>query len=462
MAIPGDVARYIDEVWPQVLDDIAALVAVDSVEDLGAAAPGSPFGPGPWQALDVALGIASRLGLESHDLDGYIGYADLPGASDEVLATIAHVDVVPAGPGWAGDPFKMERRDGYLMGRGVIDDKGPFVLSLWAAEYFKRRGLKLPRTLRCIVGVNEETEMADVPTYLERMGEPWFLFTPDAEFPVGCGEKGVFVTEFTSGPIAGGTPVSLEAGTVHNAIPGEARAVVRKAPEDCPEFPGITLRALEDGATQVLAQGVGGHASIPAGTVNALGVLASYLLANQLYDQAEQGAFLGFLQSLMNTSGAALGLAATDERFDPLTLVCGVAKTHDQRFTLSVDVRFPPSVTSEHIHSQLFAAAERAGLATAKPHVKEPFYLDPTSPEVEALLAAYSQVTGTPAKAFTMGGGTYARKFAHGVSFGPEEDDPNKPEWAGSMHGPNEAVSEASLKRALAIYIDAIGRLMNL
>ena len=72
---------------------------------------------------------------------GYVGIADIPGRGDKQLATICHVDVVPAGPGWNTDPFAMERREGWLLGRGVIDDKGPAVLSLYAGAYLLKHGI---------------------------------------------------------------------------------------------------------------------------------------------------------------------------------------------------------------------------------------------------------------------------------------------------------------------------------
>jgi acetylornithine deacetylase len=36
----------------------------------------------------------------------------------------AHMDVVAAGEGWAGDPWRLEQRDGRLVGRGSADMKG--------------------------------------------------------------------------------------------------------------------------------------------------------------------------------------------------------------------------------------------------------------------------------------------------------------------------------------------------
>ncbi|MGN0075838.1 MAG: peptidase M20, partial [Parafannyhessea sp.] len=88
--------EFAEKNWEAIVADIDSLVQVNSVEDLDHAEPGKPYGPAPYEALSRALGIASRLGLDAHDCDGHIGYADVPGASAKQIATIGHTDVVPA------------------------------------------------------------------------------------------------------------------------------------------------------------------------------------------------------------------------------------------------------------------------------------------------------------------------------------------------------------------------------
>ena len=113
---------YIAENKEQLLQDIAALVAIDSVE--GTPEEGAPFGKGPRAALDKTLELAAGMGLATRNCENYMGYAELAGADPEkYLATICHVDVVPVGNGWTADPFKMRIQDGWLLGRGVSDDK---------------------------------------------------------------------------------------------------------------------------------------------------------------------------------------------------------------------------------------------------------------------------------------------------------------------------------------------------
>ena len=88
--------------------------------------------------------------------------------------------------------------------------------------------------------------------------------------------------------------------------------------------------------------------------------------------------------------------------------------------------------------------------------------MDPDSPAVRALLDAYCLVTGEGAEGMTSKGGTYARCFTTGVSFGAEKPWVPTPDWVGGMHGPDEGVSEDLLKQAFSIYARAIGNVMQI
>ena len=57
---------------------------------------------------------------------GGMAYGVKAEAAGEVAVSYTHL-VVPEGNGWTEDPFKMEIRDGWMIGRGVADDKGPMV-----------------------------------------------------------------------------------------------------------------------------------------------------------------------------------------------------------------------------------------------------------------------------------------------------------------------------------------------
>ena len=105
--------RFIQDNQNALFDDLSALVEVNSVRS--EPVQDAPFGLGVRRAMDVALEIAGRLGLESKDCDGYLVYADVPGESEKQIAAITHLDVVPAGNGWSCDPFALTQREGYVL-----------------------------------------------------------------------------------------------------------------------------------------------------------------------------------------------------------------------------------------------------------------------------------------------------------------------------------------------------------
>lgn len=207
-----------------ILRDMKTLVDIKSVQ--GEPTPGAPFGTGPKRALEAALEIASGMGLFTRNCEGYAGYADLPGKSEKQIALITHLDVVPEGSGWTGDPFCMTLRDGFAVGRGTADDKGPAVITLYAAKFFKEQGVKLPYTLRVLFGTNEETGMQDVDYYLAHYPQPAFCFSPDARFPVGYAEKGGYSGWLVSAPL-NGCLREFFGGEAKNVVPDRAYALVR-------------------------------------------------------------------------------------------------------------------------------------------------------------------------------------------------------------------------------------------
>lgn len=441
------------------LADLGALVAVNSVE--GAPQPGAPFGPGPRRALDTALAIAERMGLAAHDCEGYLGYADLPGASERQIATIAHLDVVPEGSGWTGSAFALARREGYLLGRGVCDDKGPAVVTLYAAKFFKERGETLPYTLRVLLGVNEESGMRDVDYYLAHNPQPAFCITPDAEFPVCYGEKGGYNGWLVSAPLSG-VLADFSGGVARNVVPDRASALVRADISRLRDTDAVKVSPEGEGLVRVSGFGKGGHAAMPAGTVNAIALVTDYLLENDLCDENERRA-LTMLHTLhASTDGSGAGIAARDEIFDPLTCVGGVVKLENGRLYQSVDIRYPTGIDADTMRVALTRLAEQAGGHFEPGGNHAPFYIDPNTPPVQTLVRTYNEVTGKNAKPFTMGGGTYARHFENAVSFGIEEPGEAAPAWVGPMHGPNEGVREGLLWDSLKIYILAISRLMRL
>ncbi len=450
------VDRFCEENRENVIESIRRLVNIPSVE--GPAQPGMPFGPGPAAALEECLRMAEEMGLSTFNSENKIGWAELKGETGKQIATMTHLDVVPEGNGWTGDPFKMEEKDGWLIGRGVADDKGPSVLCLYALKFLKDHQVPLRYDVRALLGANEETGMEDVEYYLETYPAPDFCFSPDAEFPVCNGEKGGFSAEFVS-EVLNGNILDFDGGVANNVIPDRASCLVRADIHRLAPREGITLEE-ENGAVRIRGWGKGGHASMPAGTVNAISLIVDYLLDCGLCTE-EENAFLQLLRRLHHgTDGSGVGIAAEDGIFDPLTIIGGVIRRKNGRLYQQMDCRYPTSITGDEIAERLKEAA--AGVAmVANVHASEPFYCSADHPAIQALLDTYNEVTGEDAKPFTMGGGTYARHFPLAVSFGPERLDTVLPDFAGPIHGANEGANVSQLMQALKIYILALLRLQE-
>ena len=74
---------------------------------------------------------------------------------------------------------------------------------------------------------------------------------------------------------------------------------------------------------RVRGWGKSGHAAMPEGTVNAIGLVVNYLLDNGLCNDAER-AYLEALKKLhASTAGTGLGIDCADGPFGPLTIIGG-------------------------------------------------------------------------------------------------------------------------------------------
>ena len=456
------IRSYVEANWDAIEQDIADMVAIASTEDLPGACDGAPFGKEVRRATDKILEIANRLGFKTYETDGYYGIAELQGKDDQQLAIVAHVDVVPAGPGWATDPFEMVKKEGYLLGRGVEDDKGPAVIALWAAHYFIENNIVPEHTIRFVFGTNEETGMGGVKKYVKDYPQPDFMFTPDAEFPVIAGEKGIIHGAISFALPQGSTITKLNAGVAPNAVAGEAEAHIKSCCGELEDTDRVKVTQSEDGKLCIHADGISGHASMPEGTINAIKVLMDYLVANNLIADCDKP-WVGFVNKLMaDAYGRALGIDCAEEFLGELTCVGGMLNLEDGIVSQSIDIRYPGATTEEELCQTLQGYAQEFGGKFEAGHTEHSHLVEPDDPKVQALIASYSNVVGKKAEPIAIGGGTYAKRFERSVAFGPCEMDCVKPEWAGNMHGPNEAVEVAQLKDALIIYVEGIENLMQL
>ena len=153
------------------------------------------------------------------------------------------------------------------------------------------------------------------------------------------------------------------------------------------------------------------------------------------------------------TAGEGLGIEAESAAFGPLTCNAGTIKVSDGRISQTIDVRYPDSITCDEMSMICRAHAARYGAEFVLDSTKEPFSTSAESPAVQALLDTYREVTGKHAEPFSMGGGTYARNFKSAVSFGPEDNDLELPEWQAPCTVPTSGERGAFARRSQDVYL---------
>ncbi len=449
--------RYIRDNLENIKRDIKRLVDIKSVQ--AAPADGAPYGEGVRRVQLEAMRMCREMGFEVTDCDGRIAYAHY-GDPDRFIGIIAHTDVVPAGDGWDSDPFCCTERDGYLVGRGTLDDKGPFVLAAWAVKYLIDNGVKLGYGVRLIIGLDEETGMSDVEYYKQHCAMPVFTFTPDSNFSVGHGEKGIFEGRLVSKPVSG-VIKQLHGGLASNVVPDSASALIDgRVRERLKECKNIAL-ADEGGDVRVTASGKAAHAGFPDGSLNANYVLICYLRDMGVLSESESEAAEFIIKAMSSYDGAPLGIACDDGLFTPLTIIGGMLDLEDGRLVLNVNSRYPTAIAPKELEEKLKAACAVSGFELEVVMNSGPFYISPELPAVRIMNDIYNEVTGQDEKPYVMSGGTYARHLDNAVSYGIEFPGDVFPEWVGGVHMKNEALSIERAVEACEIFIRTLIKLQE-
>ncbi len=124
------------------------------------------------------------------------------------------------------DPFKVVQANGKLYGRGVADDKGPLLAGYYAAKIIHDLDLPVKKKIRIIFGCDEERGSSALNITLLRIHIHLMGFTPDAEFPVVYGEKGIVRFHITGNVKKDGL-IAMVAGDRVNIVPGECEAIIK-------------------------------------------------------------------------------------------------------------------------------------------------------------------------------------------------------------------------------------------
>lgn len=458
----NEISKKAEQYMDSAVQLLSDLISFSSV--MSKAEDNMPYGRACAECLGFAADTLSDDGFIVRNFDNHAITADfMPGEAE--LGILCHLDVVPTeGQDWHSDPFKAEIREGKIYGRGAIDDKGPAAAVITAMRMIRDGGIKLSRNFRLILGSNEENGSSDMEYYTSREAFPPMLFTPDGSFPVINIEKGMVRTAIEGEySLTGKALVSVKGGSVANAVPEKAEAVLSGFDIDdvksvceanLPEEIILYVSNVDNNTISIKTEGRGAHASTPDLGKNALTALLKMLselpfdgdTANQLKD-------LSCLFPYGDNHGEGMGTACSDELSGELTLVLSLADCRNGRFEFVTDCRFPVCRSSEDIIGIMTERLKEIGFNERMILSSEPHHADENSEMVKTLLEVYEDCTGKKGKCIAIGGGTYVHDTENGVAFGAEWSDEN------NMHGADEFIGIDELKRDIEIYTEAIIRL---
>lgn len=454
-----DLNTRVEQLRPDMIASLKTLVNIKSVQD--APALNAPYGKGAAKCLDAALNICDKLGFRTHNMEGQCGWAEY-GEGKEMVLILGHLDIVPEGDGWTVcEPYKATEKDGKLYGRGTIDDKGPMIASVYALKALMDSGFKPSRRIRILFGCNEETGSADMKYYREHGGEiPATGFTPDGEYPLINGEKGVSHVTFEKKLNQAGSwkLLSLEGGTAPNIVPAHAKAEIAcpknaKIGADCPDYIHVNRT---NAGFEIEADGIASHGSRPELGKNAISRLCIFLKKLPLSADVIDAVSYIADKIGMDTTGKAFGIDLKDDLSGSLSFNLGMARCDRNgngatalRFT--IDYRWPVTFKYEDCGPELEGAFKKAGWTIAKNEHGISLYQPADSELVKKLVGVYKKMTGDDSPAKCIGGGTYAKSIPNILAFGPVFPGVPAPE-----HEPNEFIQLDRLVLNAKIYAEAI------
>ena len=132
-----------------------------------------------------------------------------------------------------------------------------------------------------------------------------------------------------------------------------------------------------------------------------------------------------------------------------------MAYRKDDMITCTIDIRFPVTLKYEKDLKPIIE--NEAGDYFRAAHGVDPLFFPLDHPMIKAMLDAYYEVTDSPLKPLTMGGGTYARTMHNIVAFGCDTQEYN---W--HIHDDNEFVTLESLKIQTEVYTKALINLLKI
>lgn len=423
MRYEEEIHNYVQSHRDEIINMMKSLVKIPSVQS--APEEGAPFGRACAEVLEYVKSCWQKNGFDTelHQDGGYL--LSYYGEGKKSIGLFSHADVVSVSDDWMfTDPFDMIEKDGFLIGRGVSDDKAAVVISLYCAKMIKEINIPFNSKLIAFTGVNEETGMADIENYVKESTTPDFSLVTDCAFPIYRGDKGILQFEAVSD-----TPfkevANFSGGKAINITLGQATAKIN--------------------GNVITETGISCHGALPEGSVN-----AGYLLAKKLCDEnllcKEDMEQMKFIERLLERYyGEIFGIDEKDKVFGKLTCTNGTVRTENGKPALTFDVRYGLGMDYENIKNKISEFFRQNGWTVRIISEKRPYIISEDNAYLQKCLKAYKEFCKTDvAPTYINAGATYAGALPCAVETGTDlygGKPEGMPEGHGNAHQPDECIN---------------------
>lgn len=382
MELKSDIKKYFsdhqDEIKAKIIDLVTEMVREKTVNVVTEKLSEHPYLKIRGEEYRVAKIVKrefNAMGIPFEEFARMEGRPNVIGkmgknSSGKRLLMPAHMDVVPAGEGWDTDPFEVVEKDGQLIGRGTLDNKGPLASIIVAADVFKKLGFdeKLNGELLIAALSDEEAEDPDGVDYgigylmQEKLIQPTHAIIPD----IGENMTGIDIAE-------------------------KGRTVFK-----------------------ITALGKQAHGSTPEKGINAV-----YMMA-RLVTEIEQMKFDYQVHPVLQHPSLNLGEIHGGAAPNIVPGTCFIY----------LDIRTVPGMTKQGVLDQLKTCGDRIKGGNFKYAVmswNEPHGIEPDNELVKTIQSNTEDVLNLRPEPYGMGGGTYAKTLnvngVMAVGWGPGDDD---------------------------------------
>ncbi|MFH2025762.1 MAG: ArgE/DapE family deacylase [bacterium] len=328
-----------------------------------------------WRVAEIVKRELDKMGIPYEEFARMEGRPNVIGkigkdANGKRLLMPAHMDIVPAGEGWDTDPYDVIEKDGMLIGRGTLDNKGPLASIMAAVDVLKKLNIDKELNGQLMIAALSDEEAMDPDGidygigYLmeENLIAPTYSIIPD------IGEEMKFID-----------------------IAEKGRTVFK-----------------------IIAIGKQAHGSTPERGINAI-----YMMA-KMVNEIEKLKFDYQVHPVLGHPSLNLGEIQGGAAPNIVPGTC----------MIYIDIRSLPGMTKDGVIAQLQDCADK--VKNGKFEIKlmawsEPHAISPENELVDAIQANAKEILGFVPVTGGQGGGTYAKtlnlKGVMAVGWGPGDDN---------------------------------------